>query len=196
MYFLLRSFIRTPPPHWGLYLAEEAALCLSLSFLFRALTSLDSFFLILCSHSKLETLKISGRKGSLSLFGDARWLKMLFQKRERERDEKRKSTEKWTRKKTSKKRNPRGHIRITFKPRFTPLRHFFSPPRASLESCSFCRVPFERNQTRNRMVLSGRVSSERPTETTSMRPDNNRRWPQRFRTYKMKKSNKKKEYFI
>jgi len=26
----------------------------------------------------------------------------------------------------SKKRNPRGHIRITFKPRFTPLRRFSS----------------------------------------------------------------------
>lgn len=173
MYFLLQSFIRTPP-RWGLYLAEEAALCLSLSFLFRALTSLDSFFFfILCSHSKLETLKISGRKGRLSF--SLRRRGMTENVFEREREEKRKSTGKSTRKGTSKRRNPRGHIRITFKPRFTPLRRFFSPPRASLESCSFCRVPFERNRTRNRMVLSGRVSSERSAETTSMHPDNNRR---------------------
>jgi len=114
-------FTQTVPCR-SLYLAEEAAYIPSVSlflffFLFRTLPSSDFFS---CSHSKLEMLKISRRKRNLS------FSLFLFLKTRGDwkRSCKRKNTEKL--RKISKKRNPRGHIRITFKPRFTPLRRFSS----------------------------------------------------------------------
>lgn len=126
------SVLRYVFPSPVLYPDSSAALgfifggggCALSLFVFSFSSTYISGFFFFILHSKLETLKISGRKESL--FGDTRWLKNALERgRERQRKKEEEHTEKSTRKKTSKKRNPRGHIRITFKPRFTPLRRFF-----------------------------------------------------------------------
>lgn len=120
--------------------ARSLSLSFSL-FFFRTLPFPD-FFLLL-THSKLEVLKISGQKGSLSLSFPL----SLETRAGWKYSHKRRNTEKSTRKIT-KKRNPRGHIRITFKPRFTPLRRFSSSPH--FVKIVFILPSFEQNRTRNR----------------------------------------------
>jgi len=118
-YLLLQSFY--PDCHAEVYIWQRRlrTFLLSLSLFFFEHFHLRIFFS--CSHSKLEMLKISGRKRNIYIYISVFLFFSLFLflktrgdwKRSRER-------------KISKKRNPRGHIRITFKPRFTPLRRFSS----------------------------------------------------------------------